>query len=150
MTKGTAWLKLCFRKDVSGSAVRNAGEGRLTLLAALNEVRPFHTKALPIWTRQGLRNLNCCTHFCKQWGFLNLDWSFGKRTLKYKQKLLSLLSWLLCYKQWIPTSWLCFSSLPSSGATRNQLSPIVFLCGLHIPLSNTVLVWMGYCDTISQ
>lgn len=37
-----------FGKDVSGSAVRNAGENKLTLIAVRSKVRPFQTKAFPI------------------------------------------------------------------------------------------------------
>lgn len=39
---------VCFGKDVSGSAVRNAGVKKLTPVAVLNKVRPFQTKSFPI------------------------------------------------------------------------------------------------------
>lgn len=41
-----------FGKDVSGSAVRNAGEQKLTLVAVRSKVGPLQMKAFPIWTRQ--------------------------------------------------------------------------------------------------
>lgn len=48
-----SWLKLSVsERMIQGSAVRNAGGKKPTLVAILSKVMPFQAKAFPIWTRQ--------------------------------------------------------------------------------------------------
>lgn len=58
----TVW----FGKGISGSAFRNAGEKKLTLVAVLSKVRPFKTKAFAFVHLCKFRIFNHCTPFCKQ------------------------------------------------------------------------------------
>lgn len=124
--------------------------GRADSPSSAEQSQAFSHKSTSHLDKAGFRNLNCCTYFCKQWGFLNLDCSFGEKKNTKIQTKITFNCWVGCCVMSSECPLFASAFLPSPHLELQETNFLLPYFCVDCTFLFQILCWFGWDNVIQS